>query len=180
MSAATVLLKKIFFSARTRYTRRPCVCRRSRSDRRSHWTRTDQQRRSTETVSVRVCMCVRSRARVVRSDPHDCVRLVRGGVSATILATGGNLYSRLGRQPRALRRLHPATALSPRRRYSPIAFGPVGGASLLVGSGVGAGSAAGRWRATRSGAKGHDGESRNSRPCAVPSPTPSYGRRWFS
>lgn len=38
------------------------------------------KRRNRRRACMRVCVC--ARGRVVRFDPHDCVRLVRGGVSA--------------------------------------------------------------------------------------------------
>lgn len=72
-----------------------------------------------------VCVCG-ERARVVRFDPHDCVRLVRGGVSAAILASRDSSAAAVARPTQTPpRRRSPAPSVPPRT-------GPVGGASSRV------------------------------------------------
>lgn len=56
-----------------------------------------------------VSVCVSARARRVRFDPHDWIRLVRGGVSAATIARLGG-----GRAP-CSHRLHPSAAPPPLR-----------------------------------------------------------------
>lgn len=72
------------------------------------------------------CVYVCERARVVRFDPHDCVRLVRGGVSAAILASRDSAAAAVARPTQTPpHRRPPAPSVPPRT-------GPVGGASSYI------------------------------------------------